>query len=278
MRRISGVIMLALLLVAVACMAADYATVEQQMKTQLGAGFTIKRSEMFVCAGDLRQGDLDAIVAHTVTAGSHALWKQYFTKHPTYPIRVYLFSNERIYRQYADKLFGDTDVSYYGYYKPDERALVMNIGSGTGTLMHEMVHALMEPDFPMAPTWLSEGLASLYEQCRIERGGLVGMMNWRFPVLTDGMKQKTTLPLAQLIATSRAQFLDEHLGVHYAQARYFCQFMQERKVLGDFYRQFRDGYAKDKTGAQALENVFHQPIDEIEKDWLVWISKQKPAE
>ncbi len=248
----------------------DFDAAEKTLRSQLGNGFHVRRSEVFVCAGDVSREEFDAIVDGTVTACARALWKMYFNKRPDYAIRVYLFGDERTYRAYAKKLFGDTNVSHFGYYKPDEKALVMNIGTGTGTLVHEMVHALMEPDFPDAPTWFSEGLASLYEQCRVERNGLVGLVNWRLPVLKEGMQNGTTLPLARLIATKRDEFLDENTSVHYAQARYLCQFMQERGVLRDFYRAYHDGFNNDKTGAKALQKVFKKSVDEIEKEWLKW--------
>lgn len=261
------------MLLAPGCSRADsYADAEAQMRRQLGDDFRYGRSEMFVCAGDMDKDTFNDIVQGTIGTGAKLLWKQYFVKHPTYPIRVYLFSDEKTYRACAKKLFDDTDVSYYGYYKPDEQALVMNIGTGMGTLVHEMVHALMEPDFPDAPTWFSEGLASLYEQCNYTRDGLVGLVNWRLPVLREGLKNKTTLPLTTLVATDRDQFLDKNLGVHYAQARYFCQYMQERTLLKGFYKAYRDGYAKDPTGRKTLEKTFGKSLPEVEKDWLVWVA------
>jgi len=253
------------------CSQADpYADAERGMRAQLGAGFRYGRAEMFVCAGNLDKQTFNDILSGTIGEGAKLLWKQYFTKKPDYPIRIYLFKDEKTYRAYAKSLFNDTDVSYFGYYKPDKRALVMNIGTGTGTLVHEMVHALMEPDFPDAPTWFSEGLASLYEQCNYTSTGLVGLVNWRLPVLREGLKKKTTLPLNELVATTRAEFLDENLGVHYAQARYFCQYLQDRGLLRDFYSGFRDGYKKDPTGANTLEKLLKKPLPEVEQDWLAW--------
>jgi len=256
-------------------LADPYTDAERDMRARLGDGFRYGRAEMFVCAGNLEKDAFAGVVEGTIGQGAKLLWKQYFTKKPDYPIRVYLFKDEKTYRSYAKALFGDTDVSYFGYYKPDKQALVMNIGTGGGTLVHEMVHALMAPDFPDAPTWFSEGLASLYEQCNYTDDGLVGLVNWRLPVLREGLKQKTTLPLEKLAATTRAEFLDRNLGVHYAQARYFCQYLQHRGLLGQFYRDYRDGYAKDLTGAKTLEKLLNKPLPAVEKEWLTWVGKLK---
>ena len=264
-------------MLAQGCLAKNtWADVENGMRKQLGDDFRYGTAEMFVCAGNLDAPAFRGILNGTIGNGARLLWKQYFTKKPDYPIRVYLFSDGRTYTAYAKTLFGDTDVSYFGYYKPDKKTLVMNIGTGTGTLVHEMVHALMEPDFPNAPTWFSEGLASLYEQCNYTDDGLVGLVNWRLPILRDALKQQTTLPLDKLAATSRAEFLDRKTtGIHYAQARYFCMYLQERKLLRAFYRAYRDGYEKDPAGVKTLKKLLGKPLPEVEKDWLAWVDTLK---
>ncbi len=73
---------------------------------------------------------------------------------------VWLFTDEKPYAEHSLRIYGDKDVSVYGYYKPDKRVLVMNIGTGGGTLVHELTHALAAFDFPGQPDWFNEGLAS----------------------------------------------------------------------------------------------------------------------
>ncbi len=269
--RLCWITLLCLCALLTGACADPFVQAEQTMRRQLGGGFRYGRSGVFVCAGNLDARSFHDILTGTIAGGAQRLWAQYFTVRPDYPIRVYLFAEEKSYRRYARALFGDADVSHFGYYKPDERALVMNIGTGTGTLVHEMVHALMAPDFPDAPTWFSEGLASLYEQCDYEAHGLRGLVNWRLPVLRDGIARGTALPLTELIATDRATFLDQHLGVHYAQARYFCLYLQERGLLTAFYRAYRDGFTEDPTGAKALAALLKRPLPEVETAWLAWV-------
>ena len=64
----------------------------------------------------------------------------------------------------------------------------MNIATGGGTLVHELVHPYVEADFPGAPPWLNEGLGSLFEQSDERDGYIVGLTNWRLPA------PRTTLP------------------------------------------------------------------------------------
>ena len=46
----------------------------------------------------------------------------------------------------------------------------MNIATGGGTLVHEIVHPFVEANFPGCPTWFNEGLGSLYEQSAERKG------------------------------------------------------------------------------------------------------------
>ena len=39
------------------------------------------------------------------------------------------------------------------------------------TITHELVHPIVESDFPRAPTWIDEGLASLFEAPVLPRPG-----------------------------------------------------------------------------------------------------------
>ena len=51
---------------------------------------------------------------------------------------------------------------------------MMNIGTGGGTLVHEIVHPFVAANFPHCPPWFNEGLGSLYEQCGEEDGRIHG--------------------------------------------------------------------------------------------------------
>ena len=57
----------------------------------------------------------------------------------------------------------------------------MNIATGGGTLVHEIVHPFIAANFPACPAWLNEGLGSLFEQSGEHDGHIVGYANWRLP-------------------------------------------------------------------------------------------------
>jgi hypothetical protein len=208
---------------------------------------------------------------YTIRACSDRMYQQYFEKKPDYIIKVYLFGDDASYRRTARRLWNDTGLSPFGYYKPSQKTLVMNIATGTGTLVHEMFHALVEPDFPDIPSWFNEGVASLYECCQVKSDKLIGMMNWRFPRLQKAVRDDELVPLERLVSTTTAQFYGRGSDLNYSEARYFCMYLQEKGLLEKFYKKFRDSYDEDNTGRKFLEELLDKKLDEIQKDWVKWV-------
>ena len=245
------------------------------VKKSLDKTFIVEAHSPFVVAGNMPRSRFNSCVRFTILGSYRAFYRDFFDKKPDKIITIYLFRENLTYRKWASKLFGDTDVSHFGYYKPDKRALVMNIGTGGGTLVHEMVHAFVHFDFPDCPAWFNEGMGSLFEACRTTNGHIKGLMNWRFPILKRGLGNQRYTPMAKLIAMNTSEFYKDPFGMHYAQARYFCMYLQEKNWLPKFYKQFRDHYKNDPTGLKTLEKVTGKKIGHLEKEWLAWAKKQK---
>jgi len=246
-----------------------------QLRQEVGPEFIVEACPPFVIAGKLSRERFDRFRKFTVAQCRDALWKDFFAKRPDYTIRIYLLNGKKEYERHARRLFNERPCSPFGYYVPSERRMVMDIGTGGGTLVHEMTHALMEPDFPNAPKWFSEGLASLFEQCAIRDGSLVGLTNWRLPALQEAIEKQELTPLDTLIATTDEEFSNEREAVHYAEARYLCMYMQEKGLLVKFYKQFRDSYDHDPTGAATLRSLLGQPMPNIETRWVKWVRTLK---
>ena len=247
----------------------------EELRAELGENYLAGIEGPFIVLGNIPEERFRQIMRYTIRACSQAMHKQYFEKKPDYTIRIYLFGDDASYRRTARRLWGDTDLSPFGYYKPSEKTLVMNIATGTGTLVHEMFHALVEPDFPDIPSWFNEGVASLYECCRVGEDRLIGLMNWRFPRLQKALRDDELVPLKRLVFTSTSQFYGRGSDLHYSEARYFCMYLQEKGLLEKFYRKFRDNYETDPTGKTFLEEILGKKIEEIEKDWVKWVKTLK---
>ena len=131
-------------------------------------------SPPFVVAGDGGQRRLQGYVDHTILASAEALHEKFFDRaRPNEPILILLFESAGSYNRLAKKWLGDQPTTPYGYFRRDN-IMVMNVGTGTGTLVHELVHALIRPDFPDVPEWFNEGLGSLFEQCTLAHRDIRG--------------------------------------------------------------------------------------------------------
>lgn len=251
-----------------------------RLKARLDKTFNLIIEPPFVIAGDLPVSQLRAYADGTVARPARAMWASYFHKRPTEPITVLLFTDNGVqrprgeqegyaYRSWAKQLFNDTDVSYYGYYRPDRRTMVMNIDTGGGTLVHELTHALIVYDFPDVPDWFNEGLGSLHEQCNVEEDRVVGLENWRLPALQKAIKAGKLRSLDSLLAEDDFRN-EESVGMNYAQARYFCMFMQQRGVLKEFYAYYLAHHAGKDAEVLAVEHVFKDKFKNVEKQCLAW--------
>lgn len=221
----------------------------------------------FVVAGDEDPDTVEARAVGIVRWAARHLESAYFATRPAEVIEVWLFKDADSYERHNRLLFGGDPGTPYGYYLSDERALVMNIATGGGTLVHEIVHPYVEANFPECPAWFNEGLGSLYEQSAEKDGAIVGLTNWRLAGLQEAIRTKSVPKLSELVATSTDEFYGDGSGVHYAAARYLLYYLQEQGSLRDYYRAFTSGNDRDPTGRKALENTVGMSLDELEPIW-----------
>jgi hypothetical protein len=245
-----------------------------RLKEQLGPQCGVIVLSPLVIGGDLGREELADWHTSTIRPAMRAMQGRYFRTAPTQPITVLLFRGEQSYNRHAQLLFGESGISIYGYYKPNVRTLLLNLETGTGTLLHELTHALMDFDFPDAPDWLNEGLASLHEQCRF-RGGdgepwLEGLVNWRLDGLQEVIRQGRLRPLAALFED--AGFRGPLEGTNYAQARYFCLYLQRQGLLEKLYRSFRDDHAGDARGLTSIGRLIPDANwQKLDQDFQRWV-------
>ena len=241
------------------------AELEKKLK---GQGYTVLVEAPFVVIGDSPAKEVKRITTGFFRQKVSLLEKDFFTKRPDKLLEVWLFRNEKSFRAGAKKFFDDTPDTPYGYYSPDDNALIMN-ASGLGTLSHELVHPYMEANFPDVPSWFNEGLASLYERPSEKKGHIIGLPNWRLPNLKKEIKAGTLPKMSKLLGTTRDQFYEADYDA-YAYARYIVYYLQEQGKLQDFYKKFLED-KKDLTGATALAAVLGEDLDTFEPKWRKWV-------
>jgi hypothetical protein len=242
-----------------------------QLPRQLDlSGFRVAVVPPFVIVSDVDVGRMQQLVGQTLIPTIQALGSMYFEQQPKNIIEIWLFNGSKSYQGHCRQFFGIRPDTPFGFYSEKEHAIIMDLATGTGTLIHELVHVFMQQNFPKAPAWFGEGLASLYEQCQQQEGKIQGLPNWRLPELQQAIRGQKTVSLRQLIHLDDTTFFGSDRGLYYAQARYLCLYLQEQGLLVDFYRAFLADLDPDPSGWASLLKTLQTQESEIEAFEARW--------
>ena len=230
--------------------------------------FSIVVQPPFVVVGDEPAEVVKWRADGTIKWAVDKLKQDFFAGDPKEILDIWLFKDAASYDKHTRLVFNDTPTTPYGYYSREEKALIMNIGTGGGTLVHEIVHPFMEANFPECPAWLNEGLGSLYEQCGEDNGHIYGYVNWRLPGLQKAINAKQVPAFKTLLSMDRDTFYSDRSGLNYAQSRYLCYYLQEKALLVKFYKQFHAAYKNDPSGFLTLKAVLGEAdMDQFKRKW-----------
>ncbi len=254
---------------------ADYAQHIRKLKQKLPSSeFQFLIQKPFVVIGDEELDRIRSRSKQTVKWAVDKLKAEYFKKDPKAILDVWLFKNKASYNKYNVELFGDKPTTPYGYYSPSNKSLVMNISTGGGTLVHEIVHPFIESNFEDCPSWFNEGLGSLYEQCSERNGRIMGSTNWRLAGLQRAIRNTNLMSFETLCKTTRSEFYGDTRGTNYAMARYLCYYLQEKGLLHKFYHQFHKNVATDPSGYETLQAVLGKPdMKAFQKQWEAYVTQ-----
>ena len=251
---------------------ADFAQHVMKLRKRLPRGFHVVIEPPFVVAGDDRPARVQGHAEGVVRWAVRLLEKEYFTARPANILDIWLFKDEAGYDAYVPRLFGDAPSTPFGFYSKTHGALVMNIATGGGTLVHEIVHPYVEANFPGCPPWFNEGLGSLYEQSAERNGRIVGLTNWRLSGLKHAIREKRTLPFRELMEKTSEGFYGDGSGVHYAESRYLLYYLQEGDLLRRYYGAFFLNREVDPSGYRTLVSVLGNPdMTAFQKHWEAYV-------
>jgi hypothetical protein len=252
---------------------AGYAEHLKALKPKVPEGFTVVVQPPFVVIGDETPDRVHDRATGTVKWAVDKLKAAYFDFDPPEILDIWLFKDKASYEKHCRSIFKEEPTTPYGYFSDKDHALVMNIATGGGTLVHEIVHPFMAANFRQCPAWFNEGMGSLYEQSGESRDGrIVGRTNWRLAGLQEAIRKKQVPSFKKLCSTTAKQFYGEDRGTNYGQARYLCYYLQEQGLLRKFYREFHENSRKDPTGYETLKKILAQrDMDAFQKQWEAWV-------
>jgi hypothetical protein len=227
-------------------------------------------------------GDPGAPIAEAVDETrrtAETLWSSVFLHRPEKGVIAWVASSPAALAQIEKRNAPGLRDTALGAYDPDTRQLfVATSGKGPGawgTWNHEIVHPLLEADFPLAPAWLMEGLPALFEVEQLDADGSFQFgahfrlqtvrTAMRNPALTDEVK------LDALFTWVTDPAFREHEALHYSIAREALRWLHGQGLLWPWYAAFRDGVLDDPSGIDAFKSVVHMTPAEATESWRAWL-------
>ena len=243
----------------------------EELRSQFGEHYLYEADEphklVFACDVDRRK--LDAL-EHAIQVESASQREQLFDHGPDEFVRI-------VVARPAD--FAKLERRRYvaGRYDDSTRTLlVKNLGP---ELRHEFTHAMHAADQHALgqehPVWLSEGLATMYEQPRFEmtKNGVERMTpgdNWRLGRVKAEARRGALIPLDRLVKLDRAAFTNK-ADLAYGESASLLLYLFEHDLLKKFYDTCTANYRRDRTGADALAKTTARTLAQLQDDWVNWL-------
>ena len=163
----------------------------------------------------------------------------------------------------ASRLYPDVSIPsglHFGFYHKRDRLIIASARGGYGTVLHELMHALIHTDFPQAPLWLEEGMAMLYERSGWSSERLVPAPNWRM----DHISPDDALEPNALHNIDRSTDLDRK---HLALLKLLFVYLDNEDRLSQLYTAVRNAHG-DLSLVFALDQ-----IDFRELSWRIFVEQ-----
>ena len=251
---------------------ADYAQHLMALDERVPSNFIVMVEKPFVIVSDCPESEVADYSARIVNQVVTLLKKDFFLKDPDEIIDIWLLRDQKSYQYHASHQFGIVPETPYGFYSPAHHSLILDISTGGGTLVHEMVHPFVAANFKGCPVWFNEALASLYERPTQVQGHLHGLPNWRLVGLQEAVSTQKTLPIVELFAMDEDHFYDDPSGIPYAQSKYIAYYLQQQGLLVDYYHAFYENRKSDPSGLKTLVNLLNiENLADFQTGWQQWV-------
>lgn len=187
---------------------------------------------------------------------------------PRAPVDLCLFPRARDYWRFVGEVYGPGDHAGYGFYMPRDRLVVINWAWSQNNLRHEILHPLINDDFPGVPAWLNEGLSALHTSVRYRRGLPRFRDNFRLRHVRRAIRRDALPTWRQLARSTRRHLYGRRQQTYYSTARYVLFYLSRIGRLPEFYKAMRG--ATTRARQQELLERF---VDR--DDFVRWLRRRR---
>jgi hypothetical protein len=226
---------------------------------------------------------LDAAIAQTRMVVD-ALWHGPLLRRIERPLQIWVYGTHRKMEADLHKYVKGARADGFGVYWAPTNEIDFTVeGGGIGTLSHELVHPLLKGgdgvggDFPTAPLWFDEGLASLYEVFDPPTPAAPHVLrpraHFRLKILRDALQSPSkagAVRMDTLFGMSDDAFrADENFN--YSRAREMLRWLFQKNQLWSWYHAWRDGFLADPTGERAFQAAVGMTPAQANDAWVAWL-------
>lgn len=195
-----------------------------------------------------------------------AVSKDFFKANFSYPIHAYVFKDSTSFNRYC-KIELNEPRPLYGTYVPNRHSFYTYQDSGLGTFAHEIMHPLMEFNFPNAPAWCNEGIPTFFEKIfgYFEKDQITLNYGYQNPWRIKGIHEKILhLDLKDLVQGSSNSRNESEM-------RMLSVFIYQNGLLKKYFDLLRN---KPKMApVEGIESLFRKSIAEIQVSWKKYLEE-----
>ena len=193
---------------------------------------------------------------------------------PPAPAVVIVFANKRSFDPFRP-MFQGKPVEVGGFFRGggDLNHIAINNGLGdfaVRTVFHEYSHLLVGSTLGVAPAWVNEGIAELYETFEERNGGKSAVLGMAPAQHVLELRSRAFIPLAELMAVDHSSPMyneGNRRGLFYAQSWALMHYLTfgnpaRREQLTRYLNAMNAGASQDA----ALKSAFSGDLPAIEKE------------
>ncbi len=193
---------------------------------------------------------------------------------PVLPLRVFLFSSEREFREYVDG--AATEGLYHG--GPERDYILLHTGAGLSRVpAHEYVHLILNHGTARFPRWLDEGMAEFYSTIDVGRRTLLGsaIEPHLRTLQTAKLLNQTELEAA---GHSEAYFNERSFaGIFYAESWALVHMLNLAPAWRNGMPAFVEALLSGQPPAQAFPAAFGKSLDDAIRELPGYVLQMRPA-
>jgi tetratricopeptide (TPR) repeat protein len=193
---------------------------------------------------------------------------------PPAPVVVLVFANNRSFEPFKPRFQGRTvDVAGFFQGGQDLNHIAINGALGDSAVravFHEYSHLLVSSALDVAPAWVNEGIAQLYETFEERNGGKSAILGLAPAHHVLELRAQTFIPLSELMAVDRSSPMyneGRRRGQFYAQSWALMHYLTfgkdvRREQLSRYLNTMNAGASPDA----AMKSEFASDLPTIEKE------------